>query len=820
MELEERKMRELHLLCNAHIDPVWQWQRQDGMAEAISTFRVAARFCEEYDGFIFNHNESLIYEWVEENEPELFDKIKKLVADGKWHIMGGWYLQPDCLMPSGESFIRQIQTGYKYFMDKFGVKASTAINFDPFGHTRGLVQIMKKAGFDSYVFLRPSDIIPEHDFIWKGFDGSEVIGHNTLGGYNTNRGEVTKKLENAIANSYSDGANMMLWGIGNHGGGPSEIDIELIEEFKKNHPDIKIIHSWCENYFSQIDKTKLRKVEQSLVHCMVGCYTSMVRIKQLHRKLENELTICEKMLAMSGIDYDNTEFEKAEKALMFNQFHDILPGSSIKIVEEDSIRLFNYGSEIVSKLCAKAFFKLCSGQFECKRGEIPVLVFNPNPYVVETIVEVGFMLEDQNWNMNEVTLATVRNENGEYLSTQNIKEASSINLDWSKRIAFKTSLKPMSMNRFDCELKVIENSVRRLITPCKENDTHFIVMNDSMVVEINKKSGLVDRYCVDGFEYLKPESGKIKTYCDNEDPWGSEINGFYNCIGEFKTVTDDRANCFNGYPEETLPNVRVIENGDVYCKIQAIFNHDNSFAVVTYTIPKQGKYIDIKIKMNVADSMRMYKLSFNTTFETPYFVGQTAFGREKLAKNEQEVTYQKWCGLFENDKGLTVLNRGTYGGSAKDNVMNISLLRTPICCTLPVEDRPFSEPDRNNDFIDMGERNFEYRLTTEVAHIDSESEIYNQQPYTLSFFPSGNGETIERSVYIENQDIIMSRCKSVDSGKLLVRLFNSKETENRTKLWIEGNVFTVDFKLYEFKTFIYGGEGELRECGLMDDICL
>ena len=100
-------MRKIHLICNAHLDPVWLWQR---MAEAMSTFRIAADFCEKYDGFVFNHNESVLYEWVQENEPELFERIQKLVKQGKWRVMSGWYLQPDVLMPCGESIIRQIKT--------------------------------------------------------------------------------------------------------------------------------------------------------------------------------------------------------------------------------------------------------------------------------------------------------------------------------------------------------------------------------------------------------------------------------------------------------------------------------------------------------------------------------------------------------------------------------------------------------------------------------------------------------------------------------------------------------------------------------------
>ena len=126
-------------------------RQEEGVAAAVSTFRTAADLCDEFDGFIFNHNESILYQWVEEYEPQLFERIQRLVKEGKWHIMGGWHLQPDCNMPSGESFIRQILLGKTYFAQKFGKEPTTAINFDPFGHSRGLVQILAKSGYDSYL---------------------------------------------------------------------------------------------------------------------------------------------------------------------------------------------------------------------------------------------------------------------------------------------------------------------------------------------------------------------------------------------------------------------------------------------------------------------------------------------------------------------------------------------------------------------------------------------------------------------------------------------------------------------------------------------
>ncbi len=790
-------MKEMYMLCNAHLDPVWLWQKEEGMAEAISTFRVAADFCEKYKGFIFNHNEAVLYEWVEEYEPALFERIRKLVKEGKWRIMGGWYLQPDCVMPSGESFIRQIEVGNQYFEEKFGVKSQTAVNFDPFGHNRGLVQILAKKGYKYYLFVRPLGMIPEQNFIWKGYDGSEVIGHNVYGTYNSQKGRVLERVTDMLNNPNEVG--LLCWGVGNHGGGPSEEDWKALCKYQEEHPEIKLIPCGCEEYFETVHKEKLQTIDKSLVHCMIGCYTSMVRIKQKHRQLENELAICEKMLAASGVNYDGKEIKEAEKALLFSEFHDSLPGTMVKKSEEDILRQMDYGREMIAKNCIKAFFKLCEGQPAGKRGEIPVLVFNPNPYWIEQEVEVEFQLEEQNFNVPEVTLARVRTQEGEYLPTQNIKEDCTFNLDWRKRIVFRTNLKPMSMNRFDCELYTIKEP-KRPIAVCEENDTHFLFDNGRMQVAINKKTGLIDKYCIDGKDYLKEQSAQIKVYGDNEDPWKMQTDGFYHQSGTFKLVSREEANAFNGYPQENIENVRVIENGDVITRIQAIFKHANSFAVVNYTMSKLDTYVDIKIKLYSNDANKMYKLAFPTTFEDSKFVGQMAFGKEELLKEEKEVFYQKWCGLFENRKGFAVLNNGTYGGSCKDNTLHISLLRTPVYSAHPIYDRQIAETDRTHEHMDMGEREFTYRLTTDIEHLDAKAESYNQTVYALSFFPPGEGEKKNTVVSINNEDIILTAYKNTGNGRL-VRLFNSKNETTRAVLKVENMDYDITLGAYEFQTY-------------------
>jgi alpha-mannosidase len=229
---KEIQKQQVYLVANSHIDPVWQWTSNEGASATLATFKSAVNLLKKYD-YIFCHNEALIYQYVEETDPKLFKEIQNLVKEGKWKIMGGWYDQPDCLVPSGESFLRQISLGREYFKEKFNVRPTTALNFDSFGHTRGLVQILSKCGFDSYIFCRPSidiDPIVHGPFLWEGYDGSKVkaLRYEGFNIYCSTLGfagrDIQKKLE-----AYPDQSNVIvLWGVGNHGGIQSASDLEQI----------------------------------------------------------------------------------------------------------------------------------------------------------------------------------------------------------------------------------------------------------------------------------------------------------------------------------------------------------------------------------------------------------------------------------------------------------------------------------------------------------------------------------------------------------------------------------------------------------------
>lgn len=782
-------MKKLHLLCNAHLDPAWLWRWNEGLAEAISTFRVAADFCEKYDGFIFNHNEALLYEWVEEHEPQLFERIKKLVKKGSWRIMGGWYLQPDCVMTSGESLIEQIKLGNEYFMEKFGIKPTVSINFDSFGHTRGLVQILKNFGYEGYIFKRPEEF--KGSFLWEGYDGSKIKAHCMIGHYGTSKGMALEWLRECMTRM-NDDTCLFLWGIGNHGGGPSKIDLENLNEFIKES-DIKIIHSSAEGFMAEVPEKNLPVRAESLVPCMIGCYTSMVRVKQANRRVENKIAMTDKIMSyvemQSDYKFDRSEFKKAKKALAFCQFHDILPGSAIKGVETDSLRTLDYAEEIAEKLYTKAFFKLCEGQKKAVDGEIPVLVFNPHPYEVEGEFEVEFMLQNQNWNIDEITCAYVYDEDGNELPTQNEKPSCTFNLDWTDKISFKGKLAPSSITRFDCKLKV----EKRKSIP--QDGEYITVENEHMTAKISKFTGLIDLYKVDG-KTLIENSGKLNVYKDNEDPWGMTVDSFKDKIGEFTLMTDAEANEFIGYKDEKLPNVRIIEDGAVRTKIQAFFSYKRSVAVVEYTLPKLGKYIDVNITVYSNEVNNMIKYVIDTqTSGTP--LGQSAFGRENMFSDERESVFHKWCGI---ENGVYVLNDGTYGGSFTKNSIKLSLLRTPIYSAHPLGDRQIAPHNRFTDHMDMGERRFSFRITT-GEDIERKAQIFNEKPWLLSFFPSGDGMKKNTAVKIDNPDVILSSVRT-ENGKYILTAYNSSDKEAKAEIRCiqKDEKIKTAFGKYEIKT--------------------
>jgi len=828
--------KRIHLICNAHLDPVWLWEREEGMAEAISTFRVAADLCERFGTFIFNHNEVILYQWVEEFDPALFKRIQLLVKQKRWHIMGGWYLQPDCNLPSSESFVRQMLAGRRYFTEKFGARPSTAINFDPFGHSRGLVQIMAKAGFNNYLFCRPNQDdcpLPANEFLWVGHDGSTIMGSRRLDGYHSPRGTARAKIEAEMKDFPDREFGYLLWGIGNHGGGPSIEDLTDITALmaEEKGGEFEIIHSTPEAYEAELAQHRdtLPRHEGSLNSWAPGCYTSQIRIKQAHRRLENQLYLTEKMCSHAaracGLTYSKTALAAAEEDLLFTEFHDILPGSSIQPVEESALNAMGHGLEILKRERARAFFALAQGQQSGLSGQIPILVYNPHPFPVATTVECEFILPDLDLtgNFSDVTATQGR----KVIPVQVEREESNVPVDWRKRVVFQATLAPMAMNRFD--MKPIIKSKKP--APClKVKDQMFHFHSDEIRVTINALTGSMDRYQVEGQDILSKKSCHPLVIADTEDSWGSSVQSFRKLAGKFKLLSAKRAAEVSGLPGKLNP-VRVIEDGPVRTVIETMMGWKDSIIVMRYLLPKRGSEIGLEIRVIWNEKDSFLKLSLPVPGAQD-LLGQVAAGVDLLRDDGTEAVAQKWVMVTRSDgMSISVVNDGTYGCDYRNGELRLSLLRSPAYSALPIGQpndhlgAKTMPADRFSPRSDQGERIFRFWLNagktnSRLKAVDREALIHNEKPPALSFFPGGEGTLPGSGLMISGSSVQLQAWKQAEDGQgSIVRLFNPTARKTSFTLTLPGNAKQLKMNLgrYELATYRLSRSGKtLRAEELME----
>lgn len=854
-------MKHVHMICNAHLDPVWLWRWEEGCTEALSTFRTAAALADEYPGFVFNHNESLLYRWVQTHDPALFEEIRQKVRDGRWHIMGGWHLQPDCNMPAGESFVRNILAGRAFFAREFGVRPTTAINFDSFGHSRGLVQVLVQAGYDSYLVCRPAAPwypFTSQDFRWRGLDGSEILVHRSDENYNSVWGHAAEELTRFLHAKADESVTLWLWGVGDHGGGPSRKDLADLrqlagvlagenaddaagaadnaladetagaraDEDATPLPPHRLAHSTPEAYFAALRAAGGVQpvVETGLNPVAPGCYTSQIRIKQKHRQLENELYLTERMAAAAAIagllPYDPAPLKAAELDLLFSEFHDALPGSGSQPVEEDTLRQLEHGLQELSAARLKAFLALSAGEAPVVDGTSVVLVYNPHPFAISGITEIEFGTPKQNWE-KDFLYPTVH-IGGEAVPTQAEKETSNFAIDWRKKAAVETTLPPFAMTRMDvCFHRV---PARPAFAPLPPR-TPFVFDNGTLRVSINPETGLLDSYAVDGAEFLRPGSFRLIVQEDTYNSWGiapCDLTG----RNAFSLLSPHEGSAFSGLFEAVVPSVRVIEDGDVRTVVEAVFGYGHSRAVQRYLLPKHGASFDVETRLYWNEQDRYVKLCIDTTLEGADYWGQIAFGRERLAGSGEEVVAQKWTALTDGSHAFSAINGGLYGSNAAHGTIGLTLLRSAgfsagDCTAKALREHRFSPR------MDQGERVHRFRIEAGAAEplfgmLDRKALAFNEAPVAIPFCPSGRGTRPAPALAFDCPGVQLDCLKQAEDGDGFILRFH--ECQGRPQILqlrlMGGSIMeSLAFGPFEIRTFRFKPQtGEFAESPLLEGV--
>ena len=794
-------MKQLHLICNAHLDPVWQWDWNEGATAALATFYSAAELADEYD-YIFCHNEALLYEFIEEFDPALFARIQQLVKQGKWHIMGGWYVQPDCNVPSGEGFVRQIETGLKYFKEKFDYRPTVALNFDSFGHTQGLVQILKKCGFNGYLFCRPMKEfmpLPAMHFNWIGLDGSSIKGvrceDETI--YCSALGKAVSDIKRKMQPWAEEEVGVALWGVGNHGGGASRKDLADIKEFQAEmaKEGVEILHSTPEAFIDAIQPTE--NYDKALQPVLIKCYASDSRIKQKYAELENKLLITEKICVIAkqelGLSYPLQLLDEAQKCMAAIQFHDILSGTSVRVGEESSLRRADYALELLDKAFTKSFMALMNEYEKVEPDTYPLFAFNPHPYVYDGVVEGEIFMLDAICSDTEGYNFIVT-QNGEPVEFQIVKEDSNINFDRRKRLAIQAKLAPMSVTKFDIAYKVDKKVVL-------DRTPQFAFDGENVKAEFDTESGALKSYCVNGKEYLKGNAFTPVMFDDNEDPWG----WYMQTVG-------------SNYQEMKAKIVgRVVERGPLYTKLENVYELGKSEVCVWYKIYKNHSYIDVDVRVTWNDDVKGLKLAIPFAKEGQ-FIGQTSFGTQTYEKDFEQCA-QKFCGIDDGENVLSVYANYLGGCSIEKDVLYVTLFNGSVYCAHPIGNLPIVDDKRCNDCLEKGRHSFKLRLNVENRNcLEKQAVEFTQTPYLLNGYPHGEGKKERNSVLsLTNENIVVTSLRMIKENVYAIRLINNTASPAVCDCQAFGKNISLTFGVYEVKTLYFDGDNLIEKA---DMICL
>lgn len=806
MTIRTQKPSAVHLIANSHIDPMYMWQWEEGVAEALSTFRSAVELCETHGEFVFNHNEAYLYDWIRQLDPGLFARIQRMVAAGRWHPMGGWYVQPDCNLPSGESFVRQILAGLTFFERHFGLRPRTAMNLDSFGHTRGLAQILRKTGFSGYLFCRPtfgtSCPLPGDDFVWVGFDGSEVLGHRSNEHYNSGFGEAGQKLSEWLARSRPEGPALFLWGVGNHGGGPSRKDLSDLRELLS--ADATLRHSTPDAFFRDLSarRATLPRFAEDLNPVAEGSYTTLSRVKRKHRALENALFSTEKLSACAALQdlmtYPKEELSQALRDLLLGEFHDALAGSMTQDAEQDTLRTLEHGLEAVAQVRFRAFHALTAGQPRVSPSETVFLAFNPHPYPVRGRFECECGLPPDRKTLGELdrqgggtgvglTWPVLRRD-GKTVPCQLEKEHCHKPWDWRKRVVFEDVLPPFAMVRFDCAYRYVPAKPLPVVQPGPEG--LLAVRTANLEATLNARTGLMDALRVNGVSVLREGAFRPLLVEDRHDAYGWGAGSFPNVVDDFRLMTPEEVRVHTGFADDPGVALRVIEDGDVRTVVEALLVNGASALALRYAVPKRGTEFEVELRVFWNERGRMLKLAVPTTLTSARFEGQTAYGAQALPADGREHCVHKWAGLFDDARRLafTWINDGVHGCDCRDGELRISLLRSTLYLGSDYHSTCPPPKDRAYPRTDQGEHVFRFWFNAGDAAerreaVDREALAHNETPLLLAMCPSGEGVVPQPLALLDDDVLELTAFKLAEDGRgYILRIFEPTGTPRRARL--------------------------------------
>jgi alpha-mannosidase len=693
---------------NSHIDMAWLWPWTETVEVVRNTFRSVLDLMREYPDFKFTMSSARTYEWMEEKYPDMFHEIQQRIKEGRWEVIGGMWVEPDLNMPAGESLTRQILVGKRYFQKEFGVDVKIGWNPDSFGYNWQLPQIYKKSGIDYFVtqkllWAHEFTTFPYKLFWWQAPDGSRLLTYFPHDYASSIEAEGLGKDLSVWAPSIygpqlSDSPEMMhLYGVGDHGGGPTRTMLDNAARLMS--PDAvfpKLEFSTATAFFDDLER-KLPGMtvptwnDELYFQYHRGVFTTQSDTKQRIRRTEGTLLAAEKFSSLAflyGRPYSQDEMNRAWKRLLFDHFHDIMPGSGIAVNYLDAKRNLEDVRRVGHEIIDRSFQEIAS-RVNTQQPGVAVMVFNTLSWPRKEVIEVEAQLAEP---ARQIAVIDSRGKPAEFqlLSMdKNTHRARFLLLSDTPALGYNTyfvqasAVTPPNRSTVKAAANSLENEFIRITidpqTGCVTSLFDKRSRTEALAPAETDTGGPKNAVC----------GNLLQTFVDKPKQWDA-----WNIDADFEKQHWDL---------DKADEVKLLESGPLRAVIRVKHHFQSSTFVRDITIYAGVPRVDVKMHADWHEKHILLKVAFpvsahNTkaTFEIPYgSVERPTTRNTPVEQAEFEVPALQWADISDSQHGFSLLNDSKYGYDAKGNVLRLSLLRSP------------EWPDPH---ADEGEHDFTYSL--------------------------------------------------------------------------------------------------------------
>jgi alpha-mannosidase len=680
----------IRIIGNSHIDMAWLWPETETVEVVRNTFSSVLDLMREYPDFKFTMSSARTYEWMEEKYPDLFQEIEQRVKEGRWEIVGGMWVEPDLNMPTGESLTRQILVGKRYFQKKFGLDTKIGWNPDSFGYNAQLPQIYKRSGMDYFVtqkllWAHEFTVFPYKLFWWEAPDGSRLLTyfpHDYAGGIEAE--SLATDLSIWAPAIYGPKPTvpvetMHLYGVGDHGGGPTRAMLDNALRLRSpNSVFPSLQFSSATDFFSDLEK-KLRSLDipvwkdELYFQYHRGVLTTQAETKLRIRRSEETLLDAEKFSSLAtlyGRPYPQAEMEYAWKRLLFDHFHDIMPGSGIAVNYLDAKRNLDdvrrTGKDIIQSSLGEI-----GARINTEGQGVPLLIFNSLSWPRTDVIEVEAQLPSAA-NQAEVVDAKGKPVNAQLLSID--PETHRVHL------LLQVSVPAMGYTTY-----LVRPGTSKLPDHSAVTATADTLENEFLRLKVDSRSGcftsLLDKKT--NTESLAP--AETDTGGHKNSICGNLLQTFYDKPKDWDAWNIDADFEKKHWDLDQADEVKLLESGPLRAAIRVKKHFQNSTFTQDITIYAGIPRVDVKTHASWHEKHILLKVAFplsakspKATYEIPYGTVERPTTRNTPAEQAQfEVPALQWADISDDQHGFSLLNDCKYGYDAKGNVLRLSLLRSP-----------------------------------------------------------------------------------------------------------------------------------------------